>query len=92
MDQNCIVMIVPTLEKIYLGKFPIMLQSNYCALYGLPKNVKSAMGESENDFGGYFIIDGKEKTVVPQEKFGDNMLYIKKLNEPNHSAFKLSLA
>ena len=78
-----------TLEKIYLGKFPIMLQSNYCALYGLPKNVKSAMGESENDFGGYFIIDGKEKTVVPQEKFGDNMLYIKKLNDDDkysHSA------
>ena len=47
-----------TLEKIYLGKFPIMLQSNYCALLGLPKNVKSAMGESENDLGGYFIIDG----------------------------------
>ena len=65
------------LEKIFLGKFPIMIQSNYCVLSGLPREVRHTMGECKNDIGGYFIIDGKEKTVVSQEKFGDNMLYIK---------------
>lgn len=69
------------LEKVYLGRFPVMVQSDFCVLHGLPKDARHTMGECKNDIGGYFIIDGKEKTVVPQEKFGDNMLYIKKMND-----------
>ena len=66
------------LEKIYLGKFPIMVQSDFCILGGLSKDIRFQMGECRNDIGGYFIIDGKEKVVIPQEKFADNMLYIRK--------------
>ena len=67
-----------TLEKILLGRFPIMLQSDLCILNTLNKNVRFNMGECRNDYGGYFIIDGKEKSIIPQETFADNMIYIKK--------------
>jgi DNA-directed RNA polymerase II subunit RPB2 len=66
-----------TLDKIYLGRFPIMLRSNLCILNGFDKNVRFTMGECRNDSGGYFIVDGKEKCIISQEKFADNMLYIK---------------
>ena len=65
-------------KNIYLGRFPIMLQSNTCILKGLTREVKYNMGECRNDIGGYFIIDGKEKVIISQEKFADNMLYVKK--------------
>ena len=78
-----------TLNKIYLGRFPIMLQSDLCILKTLDKNVRFNMGECRNDYGGYFIIDGKEKVIISQEKFADNMLYIRKYKDDDiysHSA------
>ena len=69
------------LEKIYLGRFPIMLHSNLCILKGLSCEARFNLGECRNDMGGYFIIDGKEKVIVSQEKFANNMLYIRKIKE-----------
>ena len=66
-----------TLNKIFLGRFPIMLQSDLCILNSLDRQVRFRMGECKNDNGGYFIIDGKEKVIVCQEKFADNMLYVR---------------
>lgn len=77
------------LNKIYLGRFPIMLQSDLCILKSLTKDVRFNMGECRNDYGGYFIIDGKEKVIISQEKFADNMLYIRKNKDDDiysHSA------
>ena len=73
------------IEKIYLGKFPVMVQSDYCILKGLNPDTRFQLGECRNDVGGYFIIDGKEKVVIPQEKFADNMLYIRKDNDDKYS-------
>ena len=71
------------IEKVYLGRFPIMVQSNFCILAGLSPDLRFEMGECRNDYGGYFIIDGKEKVLISQEKFADNLLDVTKNNSPD---------
>ena len=72
------------IEKIFLGKFPVMVQSDFCILSGLSHETRFHMGECRNDYGGYFIIDGKEKVIIPQEKFADNMMYIEHTNDDKY--------
>jgi DNA-directed RNA polymerase II subunit RPB2 len=80
-----------TLEKIYLGRFPIMLHSNLCILKGLSREARFNLGECKNDYGGYFIIDGKEKCIISQEKFADNMLYVRKYKEDQLYSYSCEL-
>ena len=47
---------------INIGKIPLMLHSDYCILNNQSTNLLYNMGECPYDQGGYFIIDGKEKS------------------------------
>lgn len=80
-----------TIDKVYLGRFPIMLHSDLCILNKMTKDVRFNMGECRNDYGGYFIIDGKEKVIISQEKFADNMLYIRKYGEDDVYSFSAEI-
>jgi len=74
-------------ERIYLGRFPIMVQSNQCILGGLSREARFNFGEGRNDYGGYFIINGKEKLLVSQEKMADNMVLVQKLKPDDNNPF-----
>ena len=52
-----------SLEGIHIGKLPIMLKSCVCVLKQYNHVSNNVTGECAFDAGGYFIINGSEKTV-----------------------------
>ena len=61
-----------TLSKIHIGKLPIMLKSSICVLTQYKHVENTHTGECKYDAGGYFIINGSEKTVLGQERAAEN--------------------
>ena len=60
------------LPQIHIGKLPIMLKSNICVLKQYKHVQHNSTGECSFDAGGYFIINGSEKTVLGQERSAEN--------------------
>lgn len=73
------------LGEVFLGNLPAMLQSKMCVLGGMPRDARFAMGECRNDPGGYFIVDGGEKVVMPQETRANNMLYVRDVHDDKYT-------
>jgi len=55
-----------------IGKMPIMLKSKFCNLSGLSREELIKHGEDPTDPGGYFIINGTERTIVNMEDLSAN--------------------
>ena len=72
-----------TLPKIHIGKLPIMLKSNICVLNQYTHFNNSQTGECKYDAGGYFIINGSEKTVLAQERAAENRVYCFNISKNN---------
>ena len=73
MDEPKI--ITKKLQRINIGKMPIMLKSSICTLKQ-NKHINSIYtGECSMDSGGYFIVRGSEKTVLSQERAAENRVY-----------------
>ncbi len=62
--------------EVKIGMMPIMLKSKYCRLSGLSKDELIKVGEDPNDPGGYFIINGSEKTIVTIEDLAPNTFLV----------------
>ena len=65
-----------TIPEIHIGKMPIMLKSNICVLNQHKHANIHKTGECKYDGGGYFIINGSEKTVLGQERAAENKIYV----------------
>jgi DNA-directed RNA polymerase beta subunit len=78
---------VQTLHKsipgIHIGKLPIMLKSSVCILNQYSHINHAETGECAYDAGGYFIINGSEKTVLGQERAAENKVYCFNISKGN---------
>ena len=71
------------LPQIHIGKLPVMLKSNICLLSQYNHISHNITGECEFDAGGYFIINGSEKTVLGQERAAENKIYCYNISKNN---------
>jgi DNA-directed RNA polymerase II subunit RPB2 len=62
------------MPNIHIGKLPIMLKSSICMLEQYKHISPDISGECRMDSGGYFIINGSEKTCIGQERAAENLV------------------
>lgn len=70
-------------KGVFIGRIPIMVRSNYCALSNKTEKERITYKECVFDQGGYFIINGKEKVLVAQEKMANNFVYVFHKSQPS---------
>jgi DNA-directed RNA polymerase II subunit RPB2 len=64
-------------KRVFLGKVPVMLRSDFCQLKNLNEHERVKNGKDcRYDQGGYFIINGSEKVIVAQERMGNNTVNV----------------
>lgn len=62
--------------KVCVAGIPAMIRSKVCHLNGRSPVEAATMGECPHDLGGYFIIRGGERTVIPQERPSENTIFV----------------
>ena len=61
-----------TFKDVYFARMPVMVRSSLCSLNTGDDYEK---GECPHDPGGYFIVNGREKTLVVQERISPNIIF-----------------
>lgn len=74
--KNNIVISSKTHYHVSAFKIPVMVMSQICNLNNLSNDERISNGECFNDNGGYFIINGKERVLVGQERINYNHVYV----------------
>ena len=71
---------ITTHNRIVIGRTPIMLLSDKCNLKKLTPTERIEKGECEKDYGGYFIVRGKERVLIGQLRgiYNQPMVYKQK--------------
>ena len=71
------------IESVHIGKLPIMLKSSICVLEHYKHIPDTITGECFMDPGGYFIINGSEKTCLGQERAAENRIQCFNISKNN---------
>lgn len=74
-DTPPVVLSEKSYHRLPICRMPMMVQSSLCNLYNLSREERLSSGECEFDQGGYFIIRGKERVIVAQERINYNVVY-----------------
>ena len=72
------------IKNVHIGKLPIMLKSDLCVLNQYKHLNHNETGECYMDPGGYFIINGSEKTCISQERAAENQIYCYNIEKNNN--------
>lgn len=59
-------------NEVYLARMPVMFRSSLCSS---ERDKDFENGECPHDPGGYFIVNGREKTLVVQERISPNIMF-----------------
>lgn len=63
-------------RDVCIGRIPIMLRTEGCALYGKTEEELAKMNECPLDPGGYFVVRGSEKVLLVQEQLSKNRIIV----------------
>lgn len=64
------------LSKVQIARIPMMIGTSKCNLYDKTHSEIHQLGECQYDHGGYFIIKGKERVLITQERGNLNHVYV----------------
>lgn len=77
-------------DNVTIGVIPIMVKSKYCSLHLYP-DFQQDKYECDFDPGGYFIINGAEKVVIPQERMSENKPMVFSPKNPDKDPYKIQV-
>ncbi|KAG0637000.1 hypothetical protein HOY80DRAFT_1052907 [Tuber brumale] len=73
--------------KVFIGKMPVMLKSQYCILKDFKEEELYSLNECPYDQGGYFVINGSEKVLIAQERSAANIVQVFKKALPSPTPY-----
>lgn len=76
------------LPKVTIARIPMMIGTSKCNLYLKTLEERCTLGECRYDHGGYFIIKGKERVLITQERGNLNNVYV--FQQKQSSKFQFS--
>ncbi len=63
-------------EEVFVGELPVMAKSKLCYLAGKSEEELIGLGEDPLDPGGYFVVNGTEKSLMTLEDLAPNRILV----------------